>query len=153
MEPNHTKLTDTPRSCDASNDAASIPKGRSFIEQLDEPRVRERIGMYVGTPEFSRLGNFLTGYDRAMVDFDIGRSQFDGFREWLHVHLNGSGNIGWKDLICEAFGSGTVATAKFFELWDTFRTEMRIKGLDAILEEHRQYELARYGFLTSARGR
>jgi len=143
-------MADKSRS-DPSDDAASIQKSRSFIDQLDEPRVRERIGMYLGTCDFSVLGNFLTGYDQAVVDFDIGDSRFDGFREWLHMHLNGSGNIRWKALICEAFGSGTVATAKFFELWDTFRAEMRIKGLDAILEEHRQYKLARYA--TSARSR
>ena len=45
-------------------------------------------------------------------------NDIDGFREWLHMTLDGPGNHNWIDLVASRFGRGVEATDKLFELFD-----------------------------------
>ena len=124
----------------------------TYLDLLDEPLVRERLGMYVGSPAFQHFAWWMRGYEQALLDFapPDRAAAFVGFREWLHMNLEGPGNTDWVGIISWKYGDGQEATTKFFELWDRFRTDLDKKGLETILEQHKEYEIKRYGLLVSS---
>ena len=102
--------------------------------------------MFCGSSVFAEVGPWLRGVEygisklRPDQDDDI-----DGFREWLHMRLDGRGNTDWIGLITEKFGTDEQATEKLFEQFDAFRKEVAERGFTAIIEEHRDYEIREYG--------
>ena len=70
--------------------------------------------------------------------------ELDGFREWLHMKLDGPGNQDWLDIIAWKYGHSGEATAKMFELVDEFRLDVERLGIEQIIEDHWKYEMHRY---------
>lgn len=118
-----------------------------LLELLDSDGFRRHTAMYAGTYDWDGVAQFLRGYQAALraVDPDPTRLELDGFREWLHYRFDGPGCTDWAGIIQSKFGGGEDATAKFFELLDQFRSDVRKRGLPAILEEHKDYEIKTYG--------
>ena len=108
--------------------------------------------MYCGCSRFADVGPWLRGLEYGITlllpaqDDDI-----DGFREWLHMHLNGPGNEDWIRLISLKFGDGEEATQKLFEQFDLFRKDVAERGLPAIIEEHKDFEMREYGTPVTSR--
>ena len=108
--------------------------------------------MHVGSRDFRDIAFWIWGieycckYKLPEKTFDL-----DGFREWLHMHLEGPGNTSWEGIIQSVFGGGDDATEKAFELLDRFLIDLDEIGLDKIIADHAEYEMKRYGFLSSSR--
>jgi len=108
--------------------------------------------MYCGWSQFKDVGPWLRG-----IDFGISKAiptqpnDLDGFREWLHMTLDGACNVDWISLIADKFGDGNEATQKLFEQFDLFRKAISDRGLPVIIKEHQEYEIRRYGRAVSSR--
>jgi hypothetical protein len=126
---------------------------RSVLELLTNPHFQARPGMYAGNGEFPFFGGWLRG---LVMGWRIGRGEepdgLDGFREWLVMKLDGPSNTGdWVGVICAKYGNGTETTKKCFELLNEFVAERAARGVDAIVQEHAEYERQRYGRLSTSR--
>jgi len=101
--------------------------------------------MYCGWREFSVVEHWLRGIDFAVSNVPTEPKDLDGFREWLHMTLEGACNVDWVSLIRHQFGDGDEATKKMFEQFDLFRKDVADRGLPAIIKEHQEYEIRRHG--------
>ncbi len=102
--------------------------------------------MYCGCSRFAEVGPWLRGLEYGISHILPSQGDdIDGFREWLHMRLSGPGNTDWVGLISWKFGAEEQATEKLFEQFDSFQKEVAERGLTAIIEEHRDYEMREYG--------
>jgi hypothetical protein len=86
--------------------------------------MRERVGMYLGTPSVTRLAAFLRGYDLAAEK--LGGKTPDpflpAFRDWIHQRFQ-SNQHSWEETILLHSASEADAMRRFWELLDEFLTE------------------------------
>ena len=126
----------------------------SVKELLDEPEVRELPPhLLFGVKGFAELVTFLRGYDAALLDTAPESSLFDGFHEWLQMHHNANPSVCWSLHIRDKHGDGREAIGSFYQLWDAFRAHRDAKGIRGLLDEYREYDLARFGQPTYYRER
>lgn len=123
-----------------------------LLDVLASEFFRQRPAMYVGSSEFVALSWWIRGFEegcrRALPEQAY---ELDGFREWLHMQLDGPGNSDWVGIIEWEFGKGVEATQKVFEYLDQFLQDVSHLGKDKIIADHADYEKCRYGFLSSSR--
>lgn len=123
-----------------------------LLDILTSKYFRQRPAMYIGTSEFVRLSWWIRGFEegchRALPEQAY---ELDGFREWLHMQLDGPGNTDWVGIIEWKFGNGVEATQKVFDYLDQFLQDVSHLGKDKIITDHAEYETRRYGFLSSSR--
>jgi hypothetical protein len=123
-----------------------------IIDTLTSESFRKRPAMYAGSERFAELAWWIRGLEYGCLhSLPESPKELDGFREYLHMHLDGPGNIDWQGLIAWKFGAGTEATQKAFEYLDQFLQEVSRHGKDRIIAEHADYEKRRYGSLSSSR--
>src|ERR1051325_9271363 len=123
-----------------------------ILDLLTSEPFRKRPAMYVGRSTFAELAWWLRGFEYACRQaFPECLDELDGFREYLHMHLDGPGNIDWEGIIAWKFGTGDEATQKAFEYLDRFLQEVARLGIDRIIADHAEYEKRKYGFLSSSR--
>ena len=123
-----------------------------ILDLLTSESFRQRTTMYVGSDSVAAVQWWLRGLEegcrRALPEQPY---ELDGFREWLHMRLDGPGNTDWEGIIAWKFGAGVDATEKAFEYLDRFLDEAARLGTDQLITEHAEYERRRYGFLSSSR--
>lgn len=123
-----------------------------ILEILTSESFRKRPAMYVGSARFAAVMWWLAGLEfgcrKALSDQPY---ELDGFREWLHMRLEGPGNTDWLGIIAWKFGTEDDATQKVFEYLDQFLQDVAKLGVNQIVANHADYERQRYGFLTSSR--
>jgi hypothetical protein len=125
-----------------------------LLKILNSEAFRTHPTMYVGSRRFKHIAYWLRGAEYLSEQaFPDNPKELDGFREWLHMHLNASGNIDWAGMIQEVFGEEEEATEKCFQCLDNFLKDLNEFGIDKILEDHTNYEMKRYGMLASSRFR
>lgn len=120
-----------------------------LFELILEPYVRERLGLVIGDTVFSKVAYKLIFYDVGLEDARSEHRLFDGFQEWMQLRHGCSCCTSWVTRIVELHGDCEATTAKFFELWDSFREEIEERGLESFFEEYRTYEVERYGGIVS----
>jgi hypothetical protein len=102
--------------------------------------------MYCGNSRSANVGPWLQGLEYGITQLLPDQAdEIDGFREWLHMRLDGPGETNWIGLISRTFGDDEEATQRLFEQFDLFRKETAARGLPAIIEEHKDYEMRKYG--------
>jgi hypothetical protein len=123
------------------------------LESLFTQNFRTFTAMYVGSRDFTQVGTWVEGYDKAMqVAFPDEVSDLHGFREWLILRAGGGDRrYAWSGLIRQEYGQGPEATARFFELFDAFRADVNSKGLAAVFKLYHEYEIDRYGAPSTSR--
>jgi hypothetical protein len=123
-----------------------------LLDLLKSDGFRRHTAMFVGTYQFADVAQWLRGFEYALTRaFPDQPSEIDGFREWLVVRLEGSGNLDWAGVLSEKFGDGEQTTRKLFEHLDQFLADVATRGLSAILQEHKEYEVRRYGTAFTSR--
>jgi hypothetical protein len=110
--------------------------------------------MYAGNDGFDYLQAWLRGLQFGL-QLATGEEDDDlnGFREWLHMRLEGPCNTDWVGILAWKYGDDEEGFAKSLVLLDEFLQEISRVGREQILEEHADYERRRYGFLASSRFR
>jgi hypothetical protein len=122
---------------------------QEFIIQTSLAR---RTSMYIGSSTWSKVSCWIDGFDAAMTfAFPDEISDLCGFHEWLIMRFDGPGNVGWYGLIQHHFGDNQNATQEFFKLFTEFRYEVENRSVKAILKDHYDYEIQRYGNLVRSR--
>ena len=123
-----------------------------ILDILTSESFRKRPAMYAGSENFSELEWWIRGFEYGCRhSLPESLYELDGFREYLHMHLDGPGNIDWESIITWKFGNGVEATQKAFEYLDQFLQEVSRLGKDRLIADHADYEKRRYGFLASSR--
>ena len=123
-----------------------------ILDILTSEAFRKRSAMYVGSAEFRAVGWWLQGIEFCSHEMLPNQPpELDGFREWLHMKLDGPGNTNWQGIITDLFGNDEEATKKTFEYLDDFLRDLDELGFDRIINDHAEYEKKRYGFLSSSR--
>ena len=123
-----------------------------ILDLLTSESFRKRPAMYVGSDSFAALQWWLRGLEfGCRCALPEQPYELDGFREWLHMHLDGPGNTDWEGIIAWKYGTGVEATGKVFEYLDRFLHEAMGLGIERLIAEHADYERGRYGFLSSSR--
>jgi hypothetical protein len=106
----------------------------------------------VGSGKFPQLGWWLRGfcfcYERSLANqpYDL-----EAFCEWLHMHLDGPGNYDWIGIIQWKCGDSEKTTQKLFKYVDRYLKDVDELGVEKIIQDHADYEMRRYGFLSSSR--
>ena len=92
--------------------------------------IRQRPGLYLGTPSLTKLWDFLQGYRSALINNDIPYRQVGFwniiiFDTWIRNQLELPYNSqGWANNILQhCNGDEAKALANFFELLDEFRQQ------------------------------
>src|SRR5207302_1144909 len=86
--------------------------------------MRNRVGMYIGTPSVIRLAAFLRGYDYALFKLD-GRVQDDfltEFRDWIQARFQSTMHS-WEDLILMHSQNDADSLTQFWKLLDEFQSQ------------------------------
>jgi hypothetical protein len=87
-------------------------------------RIREKPGMYLGSPSVSALFMFLEGYSTAQADLNIPLSEqdkeFREFQRWLQKRENITTSASWAKIILLNSPDEEYAFARFFDLYDEF---------------------------------
>jgi hypothetical protein len=122
-----------------------------ILDILASESFRKRPTMYVGSRCFAELQWFRGIEDGCRRALPEQLYELDGFREWLHMHLDGPSNTDWEGIIAWKFGTGEEATVKAFECLDRFLAEVARLGKDQLFAEYADYERRRYGSLSSSR--
>ena len=98
--------------------------------------IRERPGLYLGTPSLTKLRDFLQGYRSALMNNDIPYRQVGfwniiTFDTWIRKHFDLPYNSqGWaNNILKHCNGDEAEALAKFFELLDEFRQQEKSESL------------------------
>lgn len=126
-----------------------FPPKTTLFELLDSKAFRHT-AMYVGTFHFRDVSSWIRGFEFALLQsYPDKGSGIEGFREWLVMQFDGACNIDWLGLLAEKLGDGKEATTKMFECFELFVKEKDNRGLEAILHNHKQYEIKRYGHVVS----
>src|SRR5258708_22523861 len=84
-------------------------------------KMRNRLGMYVGTPSLLRLAMFLHGYELAAMQL-AGREPdpfLSDFRDWIHERYQTT-TVPWEELIRRESTDDADAVRRFWELFDEF---------------------------------
>ena len=116
------------------------------LEKLIDEEFRRRVWSYVGSDRFEYVGVWIDGFDAANNCSDPGKiTDLTGFKEWLVVLLDASGNIGWRGAIEEKYGNDKDATHHFFDLFWSFRQDVNENGLKSIFKRHYDYEIENFG--------
>jgi hypothetical protein len=110
--------------------------------------------MYVGSNRFAVVRPWISGFDYALREIfpehasprrgGPADGDLDGFHEWLVMSLDGPPNIDWLGVVADKFGAEKEATDALFEMVDRFVEDLKARGLQAILQDHLEYEVRRY---------
>ncbi len=123
-----------------------------ILDLLTSEAFRKRPAMYAGSDKFPELGWWFRGLaygcERALPDHP---NELEGFREWLHMHLDGPGNYDWVGIIDWKCSNGGETTQELFKYVDQFLSDVSQLGIDRLINDHADYEMRRYGFLVSSR--
>jgi hypothetical protein len=123
-----------------------------LLDLLTSEAFRKRPAMYAGSDKFPQFGWWLSGFaygcERALPDQPY---ELDGFREWLHMRLDGPGNYDWIGIIAWKCENGVETIQELFKYLDQYLNDVSHLGIDRIIQDHAEYELRRYGSLTSSR--
>ncbi|MBS0267311.1 MAG: hypothetical protein JSS02_35630 [Planctomycetes bacterium] len=123
-----------------------------LLALLESDGFRNRPQMYCGESKFAVVGPWLRGIEFGIAQILPNQpNDIDGFREWLHMTLDGPGNVDWISIIALKFGDDEAGTQGLFEQFDLFRKDVLERGLHAIIDAHREYELQRYGYPATSR--
>jgi hypothetical protein len=108
--------------------------------------------MYCGGSRFAEdVGPWLRGVEYGIrLALPNQPNDIAGFREWLRMTLDVPFNYDWVGIITRIYGTDETATQKFFEQFDLFRNAVTSRGLVAILDDHREYCIRKFGFDTSS---
>jgi hypothetical protein len=121
----------------------------ALLNLLTSDHFRNRIGMYVGSTRFDAVSHWLGGYEYRVREAGE-PDDLDGFYEWLIMRFTTAPpNIGWLGIIGHEFG--TSATTQLFDCLDRFLKDREQVGLHKIVQSHADYELSKYGFLSTSR--
>ena len=85
-------------------------------------RIKERPGMFLGTPSVTRLRCFLEGYLQAMhdTDTDCWKDEYDEFNEWFARKYNISESILWDRYLLQTIPDESEAFNTFTDEFETF---------------------------------
>ena len=90
-------------------------------------RMKERSGMWIGSPSITMLNMFLQGYETALQDLQIESQEVKNFRKfhyYIFKHYNYAYfNKGWCNMILENSLNEADALSKFFPLFESFLQE------------------------------
>jgi hypothetical protein len=90
-------------------------------------RIKERPGMYLGSPSITRLRSFLDGYGMARAELCLPDSEeeqeLEGFLEWIQERYKITSNHGWDRIILFFSADEKDAFDKFFNLVEEFLAE------------------------------
>ncbi len=95
-------------------------------------KIRERPGLYLGEASISKLRAYLEGYQAALRDCDIPKTEqeeeFYQFHEWVRQYYNFSESTsGWNNMILARSSDEAQALEIFFDLFDQFLEQQKQK--------------------------
>lgn len=118
----------------------------ALLDLLKSDEFRRHTALFVGTYRFDVVAPWVRGFAFAVEQICPERpDDLAGFCEWLVVRFHGGGSLGWDGILRREFGDSDETTKRFFELLDEFLDDLGHRGLSAILDEHKRFEIKKYG--------
>lgn len=91
--------------------------------------IRQRPGIYLGSPSVSNLYMFLCGYGFSRqeqgLEVTAEEKEFERFQAWVQRRFNVSASVSWAKIILLHSTDERAGFELFFDLLDTFVAEQR----------------------------